>query len=383
MIVSSDGFVMSSKPPSDVWFLDGTTDSMKHMCLDTVLRLGGVSVSIRPQDKWTRSMSLLAPDAMIPWSQTMPSIEYKSFVKNLIKSLTETIDNIPKDYYRNTWYPGGRLLHSLKAAKVDHAAYKNIVTDMSRDSGAFATFRPGHGGFLSPVVYDRFATRTGRLTVASGPNILTLKKQYRKILKSTFQDGTICSLDFAALEARIILAEANKTFSTFDLYGTLATELFGEGMNREAVKIAVISELYGASRAMLASRLGISGRKLEEFVTKIRTYFGTPELRKRLKDEFVKTGKIQNKHGRLLDIDDPQDHLFVNTYAQSTGVDVSLLGFKSIVDTLGIDGVRPLFVLHDALILDVREDRLSDVEAIKSVAVSGYTMNFPLRFEKL
>jgi len=75
--------------------------------------------------------------------------------------------------------------------------------------------------------------------------------------------------------------------------------------------------------------------------------------------------------------------LFVNTFAQSTGVDVSLLGFKSVMDRLGTDGVRPLFVLHDALIFDVRGDRLGDVEAIDSVEVPLYDARFPLKLEKI
>ena len=97
----------------------------------------------------------------------------------------------------------------------------------------------------------------------------------------------------------------------------------------------------------------------------------------------MRLGKVCNKHGRYLELDDPQDHLFVNTFAQSTGVDVALLGFKSVMDRLGIDGVRPLFVLHDALILDVRSDRLKDVENISSVKVHGYDAAFPLKFEKM
>jgi hypothetical protein len=383
MVVSTDGFTTLCKAPTDVWFLNGELDPTKPMCLDTLLKLKNVEIPSSPPDRWNRSMSLLTSGSMIPWSQVMPSNAYKSFVKNLIKSITETIDHLPKDYYRNTWCPGGQLLHNLKAAKVDPVAYRAIAAEIEHDSGAFETFRPGPGGFLQPVVYDRFATRTGRLTVSSGPNILTLKKRYRKVLKSTFQDGVICSLDFGALEARIILTENGKVSSAHDLYGALATELFDSRVDREIVKIAVISELYGASKSSLASRLGIGNHKLDEFVTKVRSYFGTAELRKRLKEEFIKTGKIRNKHGRFLDLDDPQDHLFVNTYAQSSGVDVSLLGFKAVVDSLGIDGVRPLFVLHDALILDVREDRLKDVEAIRSTNVPGYAREFPLKFERL
>lgn len=383
MLISPDGFTVLDNVPRNVWLLNGTFDPMKPMCLDTLLKLKGVEIPTTPPEKWIRSMSLLISGSIPPWSQVMPPTAYKSFILNLIKSITETMDSLPKDYYKSAWCPGGQLLCSLKSAKIDTDAYKQEAAEIERDSGAFATFRPGPGGFLSPVVYDRFSTRTGRLTVESGPNILTLKKKYRKLLKSTFSEGTICSFDFSALEARIILAENGKVATAPDLYSSLSTELFDGLVDRETVKIAVISELYGASKTTLAARLGIGSHRLEEFVIKVRSYFGTAELRKRLKDEFMHHGKVRNKHGRLLELDDPQDRLFVNTYAQSTGVDVSLLGFKTIIDALGTDGIRPLFVLHDALILDVRSDRLKDVENISSVKVHGYDAAFPLKFEKM
>jgi len=383
MVVSPDGFTTLSSAPKDVWFLDGSLDPMKPLCLDSLLKLGGRELDTSPPSKWTTAMGLLVTGSQVPWSQVMPSVAYKSFVKNIVKSVAETIDALPKEYYRDVWCPTGQLLAGLKAARVESSLYKDLVGAAERDSGALETFRPGPGGFLSPVVYDRFATRTGRLTVASGPNILTLKKEYRKLLKSSFSDGTICSLDFSALEARIILAEAGAEVSDADLYSSIAEDLFQGRIDRNTVKTAVISELYGSSKHALGARLGLTGRKLDEFVETIHKHFRTGDLRKRLKEDFIRSGKIRNKHGRLLELDDPQDHLFVNTYTQSTGVDVSLLGFKKIIDDLGIDGVRPLFVLHDALILDVRGDRLNDVEATTSVFVPGYVNKFPLKFEKI
>lgn len=383
MLVSSDGFTTLSKAPTDVWFLNGVMDPTKPLCLDSLLKLKGSTVSTSPPTKWTTAMSSLTSGSTVPWSQVMPSTAYKAFVKNLVKSVAETIDDLPKDYYRTAWCPGGQLLHGLKAAKVDPKLYKELAAEVDHDSGAFETFRPGPGGFLQPVVYDRFATRTGRLVVAEGPNILTLKKKYRRVLKSTFPDGVVCALDFGALEARIILAEAGKVSTAADLYGELAVELFGGGVDRNAVKTAIISELYGASKSSLGLRLGIGGTKLDEFISVIRGYFDTAALRRRLKVEHESTGRLRNKYGRSLELNEPSDHLFINTYAQSTGVDVSLLGFKAVVDRLGTDGVRPLFVLHDALILDVRGDRLRDVESIASIAVPGYVSEFPLKFERL
>lgn len=79
----------------------------------------------------------------------------------------------------------------------------------------------------------------------------------------------------------------------------------------------------------------------------------------------------------------PQDNIFINYYAQSTGVDVALMGFNEIVNRLGPDGIRPLFVLHDALILDVREDRIRDVESTEEVKVQGFEQAFLVKAERL
>lgn len=383
VVVSDDGFLSSLKTPKDVWLLNGAIDPMKPLCLDSLFKLGNVDIDLLPNKKWLTAMDFLTKSSNLPWNMILPKEEYKLFVKNLVNTVKETIDSLPKNYYREVWCPAGQFLSTLRPARVDSDRYKSFVEQSERDSGALETFRPGPGGFLQKVVYDRFSTRTGRLTVSSGPNILTLKKEHRKLLKSNFPNGSICSLDFSALEARIILAEAGVEVGQQDLYSSISEELFHGKIERDVVKIAVISELYGSSKHALGARLGLSGKKLDEFINLMQGHFKTSELRKRLKNEFIETGKIRNKHGRHLELDDPQDHLFVNTYAQSTGVDVSLLGFKSVVDILGEDGIRPLFVLHDALILDVREDRLKDVEAIRSTSVPGYVNEFPLKFERL
>jgi len=380
MLVSSDGFATVSKPPPDAWFLAGTFECTDTMSLDSLTKLGGVDLPSSPPPKWISMMNTLTTGSIM-WSQALPASVYKDFVRGLINSVNQTMDRLPKDYYRETWGPCNLFLAGLKATRVDPKLFKEVAQTVERDSGALETFRPGPGGFLPPVVYDRFATRTGRLTVESGPHILTLKKDHRHILKSNFPNGKICSLDFGALEARVILYETGFSPSGADLYAQISNDLFTGSIERDVVKTAVISELYGSSRFAQGARLGMAGRKLDGFIEAVRTYFGTPALRKRLKEEFKSSGRIKNRFGRPLEIDDPQDHLFINTYAQSTGVDVSLLGFKKIVDDLGTDGIRPLFVLHDALILDVREDRLQDVERVASVAIPGYEQQFPLKFE--
>ena len=191
MLVSSDGFVTVSKPPPDVWFLAGTFECADTISLDSLTKLGAVDLPSSPPLKWISMMNTLTTGSVM-WSQALPTNVYKDFVRDLINSVNQTMERLPKDYYRKTWHPCSRFLTGLKAARVDPILFKEIVQAVDRDSGALETFRPGPGGFLPPVVYDRFATRTGRLTVESGPHILTLKKDYRHILKSNFPNGKIC-----------------------------------------------------------------------------------------------------------------------------------------------------------------------------------------------
>ena len=380
--VSSDGFQAVDKVDQSGWVLDlGYRTS--GPCIRSLFKLGHRGINTDPPAAHVRAMSVVAPDFAPPWSQVLPANTYRSFVKNMIKTVVQGMDDMPKQYCSSTWVDCGAVFDALKPAKIDSAAHKELSASPDRAAG-LDSFKPGPGGFAPPIVYDRFGTRTGRLTVQSGPNILTLKKEYRRVLRSHFSDGKVVSLDFSALEARIILYEAGGFSSSVDLYQSIADDLFQGRASRQDVKIAVLGELYGASRSTLCSRLKMSEKSLDEFTSVIRQCFKTPELRSRLKSELDANRVIRNKHGRPLEVpDELSEHLLVNTFAQSTGVDVSLLGFKSILENVGTDGIRPLFVLHDALILDVRGDRLEDVQKIDRVIVPGFDKPFYLKFEEL
>jgi hypothetical protein len=384
-LVYDGSYEWSASIPRDAWHFSGELKtSPTARCADTLLRLIGHKTASLP-DKYVKSMELLlsGSKATIPWQQVVPQDVFKNYFQNLIDGTVAEYSRLPCDYYEAAWTAGSRVLGSLKSAKIDLERYKSFVDGDVATLPAVESFRPGKTGYASPVVYDRFGTRTGRLTVSSGPNILVLRKDQRSFIKSVFPDGAICSLDFKALEPRIVLAEAGVDLPDGDLYDGLNNLLFEGKVDRTAIKTAIISELYGASKSSLGLRLGIHGDKLDAFVSTIRRCFQTPQLKARLKEDLKVEGFVRNKHGRPLRLDPDADNLLVNTFTQSTGVDVAMLGFDSVLNRLGDDGVRPLFVLHDALILDVRGDRLADVAAIGSVAVKGYVTPFPIKFERM
>lgn len=371
--------------PPETWHLSGAVKPDSDWCLDTALQLGPEQVDLSPPAKFASAMAIVSSGSVlslpVPWQKVMPGRAHRAFVQGIVERVAVAMAKAPLNYYRGTWVPGNGVIRSLRQARVDATRFQALVDASVGNIRVVETFRPDFMGRAQPVTYDRFGTLTGRLTVTQGPQILTLKREYRDLLVPD-TDGCIISIDFAALEARVLLYEAGRRCDEPDLYAMIAREL---GHERKAVKGAVISELYGSSKHALGKALGIEGKELNSFVRRVKTYFNTPALLKRIKQQFVETGRVINRYGRPVVIDEPLDHIFINYYAQSSGVDVTLLGFSQIVARLAEEapGVRPLYLLHDALILDVPAQYLAAVMALKSVTVSGYVQAFPLKVERL
>lgn len=381
-----NGFNWSSNISPNLWHLSSSIKALNSYCLNSLFELEGLSPPINPPDKFTRSMQSIMSGTMVspPWSMIMPQDEHRSFVERLINFTAQNLASINLSYYNDTWVRGNVVLKSLLPAKVDGKRFLEIIDDSGMNRRVIEGFRPDGQGLASPVVYDRFGTRTGRLTVKSGPGILTMKKEYRDVIVPSSPGGHIVSVDFSALEVRVLLHEAGGSCDSSDLYEHISNELFSGKVDRKSVKAAVIAESYGSGKSVLSTFLKIGGRELDDFVEKIRSYLGIKELRDRVSSQYWKEGHIRNKYGRRVTIDAPQGHIFVNSYAQSTGADVSLMGFSEVVQSLmKSPGVRPLFVVHDELILDVSPERMEDVGRITSVKVPGFEQIFPLKMRIL
>jgi hypothetical protein len=90
-------------------------------------------------------------------------------------------------------------------------------------------------------------------------------------------------------------------------------------------------------------------------------------------------GRVRNLYGRLIDVTG-SDTLY-NNYVQSTGADVVLLGFLSLLDEILQMGVVPHFVLHDALFASVPRARLSELDALGRIGATVPRLGcvFPLK----
>lgn len=379
-LMVDSGFSWMSILPDNVWNLSNDIRIYDDWCLNSLLKLDQHEINLNPPSKFVKSMEIVASGSIHPWSLVMPSDAHRDFVKRLINEIEVALSDINKNYFCDVWRQGNSILRSLEPAKIDSKIFDQIVEGIGMNLRSIDGFKPDNRGYAKPVIYDRFGTRTGRLTVKSGPGILTLKKEYRDAISSSFDGGNIVSLDFSALEVRILLYENGLDCESDDLYEKISQDLFSGAFDRKAVKAAVIAESYGSSKATLQKFLNIPDVKLNDFIDKIKNYLGTKSIRDAASSFFWKNGYIQNKYGRKVAIEEPHGHIFVNSYAQSTGVDVSLMGFNSITKNLmNSPGVRPLFVIHDELLLDVSPERLDDVFSIKKIKIPGYSQDFYLR----
>jgi hypothetical protein len=103
------------------------------------------------------------------------------------------------------------------------------------------------------------------------------------------------------------------------------------------------------------------------------------DLLKRLRSEHNENGFIRNRYRRRIETPDPGDGQLLNSYLQSTGVDVALLGFSEITRRLNPEHAVPVALLHDALILDTTQEFADKIGATLSVPVPGFIGKFPIK----
>lgn len=369
--------------PADTWYLDGQV-KFDGWCLDTLLALNQRKIDLAPEQRYAdMAETVLAGSiASPPWSMMMPKHHFREHVKKITSRVEESIGGLDENYYRDTWVPATAIFARLQQTRVDDELWRSWMLQDVGNKPIIKTFKPNKMLFAKPVKYNRLGTRTGRLVVSSGPNILNLRRDARKILTSRFEGGSIVQYDFSALEARIVLYEAGMRCDHVDLYDFLSKEIFKGKMPRNAIKQAIISELYGQSKFALGESLSIgNGKVLDNFVKKIKTYFDFEKLMKRVKDGFVKTGYVVNRYKRRIPIEEPLDHILFNSYVQATGVEVSLLGFEELCQNHVPANAVPIFLLHDALLLDVPD--VKELDEVVWLKVPGYIQRWPLKLEQV
>lgn len=294
----------------------------------------------------------------IDWSLALGSRGLAREVKRFREEVTSAVERAESTGYTETLIRGRRVFDLLTPIRVDKTKVLSLV-----DAGEpLDSFLPVKFNECERIRYTH-GTKTGRLRVESGPKVLIMSKQHRKVLISKYPGGKIVSVDFVSLEPRLALFTVGKS-TRGDVYDEISQ---GSGEPRSKTKIATLSFLYGA---------GASDGVSEKLRRHVREYFNVRELHRRIEECGGENG-----YGRPLEVE--EDRLLVPHWVQSTAVDVCLLAFSDLAEKLS--GIAdPLFLVHDAMFLDVpaeNTERLSEIISA-GVIVSPYGL-FPLSLNGL
>ena len=334
-----------------------------------------------PHGKFFKSVGL-RPDE-VHWQKVLDSTTYRVIIESMIEGSKGLASAFQESGYGSTLFKRLELLASLQRARVDRNELSTRIRcepDTTQISN-LRTFMPGEDGYANVARYDGTSTSTGRMNVSSGPRILTLRKEHRNLIRSSWgDDGEVISIDYASLEPRISLA-LNGYTPEGDVYEWIDNEVFDGKLGRTKAKILTLSIIYGMSLHSARSKYGDISPAAKK---RLRSMFSVDDVTKRLLT--VPEGELRNHFGRPI-FPDHQNKLF-NAFIQSTAVDVAVLGFGEIVTKLKeAGGCRPLFLIHDEIICDVPISVSNQAQKIFNdgieINLQNEVVNFPVTVEKI
>ena len=346
-------------------------------------------------------------DRFIPWVFCMKPSEYKTQLINFAQGIVSELNKDPKTlaYYKKTFLPSNKvfeLLHPMKAYTFDNE-------EDSKGTVAKSFTSENKNEYLPITKYNRTTSTTGRLKVEKGPEILLLKKQIRNKIfscSSRFTNGKIYEFDYKSLEPRVLLSKTKPNKSIpLDIYEDIKSTVFKNNPNlsRETVKKVSLTLLYGGNAETIKNESTDSTRGLykpvfqtggervevDELCDKINEYFGIEEFKEQLIRENSENGFIRNEFGRKISTDNARNSILVNYWTQSTAIDIALMGFSKLTNSQqNCSSFLPLYVLTDALYVDVDETEWTSEEIQKEVEFSCSKelflgQNFPVGIKRI
>jgi hypothetical protein len=309
------------------------------------------------------------------WPLLLKSTQRQRIVSEALKAMNCVLEDENALEYFKVWHKIRAFLSSLSPVRVDTVRWRTMREKFTTLRGI--TFN-SHAitGLLSKTVYSTSSTSTGRLTIVEGPNFLVSPAESRSAIIPTTSEGRIVSVDFISMEPRVALLCAEDSNDFGDVYTHLMSMC--EIGSRSAAKLATISALYGASQAKLIETMG-SRAKAKSIIENVRRFFCVEKLEISLAHQASR-GVVRNLFGRPLRDATAQPRVRVNHFVQSTAADLAVLLFSELCAKF--DRVRPLLVIHDALIVEVPDSVMGEFEeACRTILCGG--VSFPTTVDTL
>lgn len=281
----------------------------------------------------------------------LPSHLEKEYLYDL-ELTKKSLEEKDEKSYRELFLKHVELLKSLQSFNLNSLAFKAFIEIEKNESikNNLSSFNDKRN---QNIVYELTSTISGRMIVKNGPNILTLPNRCRKIFNSKWtNNGKLLSVDFKNLEPRVVKKILGDNVA-YDIYNEILDQLeFKNEIDRSLIKKAVISVMYGKTSPIE----GISTERSNIILEKTRDYFKLDSILEKashIKNEEYRT----NYFGRPIhNKNEESSHKIINNFVQSTAVDIALSYFYELTESMKDLNVRPLFLIHDAIVFDVHND---------------------------
>tara|TARA_B100000683_G_C12499324_1_gene557190 strand:- start:1007 stop:2218 length:1212 start_codon:yes stop_codon:yes gene_type:complete len=350
--------------PDDVWVLGDKSHPMSIQSLLEVL--GEEPICMFPASH-KKAFEELVPDGLaqpVPWRWVLGDKKFMDLLNDALERSRINVCALEQSKYEQTYRLIRRFLLSLQEplVNIDKLAYyiknnkKGMTVEASLRSFVSKTNK------APKITYDQAGTATGRLTVKKGPRILTLPSKYRDILKPS--DGCeVVQIDLVSAEPRTALYVAGKEASG-DVYSQISNDL-NLNVERDVVKVASLSALYGAGSSSLADLLG-SRPQARRVISSLRSHFGVQRIESQLMSDLKSNGYITNLFGRKLMTRKDEYQKVYSHFMQSTTSDAAICMFSQACELLKStdSNFKAFYVIHDALVCEISKDLRPQLEKL-------------------
>ena len=342
LVCEDKGFVWSSTIPKDAVFADTGQRSFVELA-----KIFGYEVDAFIPENYRNSADALG--ASPPWYFY---IGKEKFIAR-VQEYSATFRNFNKAFDRRKIQIQScisEFIDLLEPATFDFGKVdKNLAAHFEK------SIKPHLVGNILPAPkYSRTKTKTGRMSVIEGPNVLTCHAGLRAGIVGAYQ------IDFISMEPNFLLNFIGKK-PTPTLYDDIRRDIFQNKISRAKVKVATISALYGSDRS-------------DKFAKNISEYFKVDKVIKQL-EEKISNDTIRNEYGRLINLQGARGRHLLSLWLQSSAADGALFGFYNLYK--GND-IKPLWIIHDALIF-IDNDKAASIKELDI----GFNTILPVKVDKL
>jgi hypothetical protein len=320
--------------------------------------------------------------------------EFLSCRTDFLKLFIDYCDDIDLSYYNNFFKKSKYAVSNLQQMSFnkDKLSYALLLNKGVKAATKNLTLLGG-SNISSPLKMNMFGTRTGRLSVERGINILILPKNYRNVIQSKFSDGQVYILDFNAMEMRTAahLIGNKDVLGIDDLHCHFAEKVFGSANKRDLFKKMFFPLFFGASVNKIAGTCDITLDEANNAIKTTKKVFPFDKVIDLVTVTESNGSKcMSNCFGRPIFLDKDlttESHKLVNYYIQSSAADLALQSLYQVVKYTKENRLKsgPIYIHHDAIAIDVHPNEVEHVHVIKDIMENKnlFNIKFPVSVDIL